>query len=51
MLDRMNEGTSGWGWGTAGQLWACRLSHLAGLLVVLALLLAIGWAPVGLLLW
>jgi hypothetical protein len=31
----------GWGWGTAGQLFACRLSHALGLLVVLGLLLAL----------
>ena len=45
MLDRMDEGSARWGSGTTGQLWACRLSHLAGLLIVLSLLLAIGWAP------
>ena len=27
-----------WSWGTSWQLWACRLSHLLGLLAVLSLL-------------
>ena len=30
-----------WGWGTGRQLLACRLSHALGLLVVLAMLLAL----------
>lgn len=33
------------GWGTSGQLWACRLSQALGLVVVLAMLLALGWTP------
>jgi hypothetical protein len=32
-----------WIWGTEWQHWACRASQVLGLLVVLALLLAIGW--------
>jgi len=32
-----------WSWGTEGQLFACRLSHLLGLVAVLALL----WLTVG----
>jgi len=32
----------GWSWGTDWQLWACRLSHLLGLMVVLGLLWFVG---------
>jgi len=32
-------------WGTAWHVWACRLSQALGLMVVLAVLLLIGWAP------
>jgi len=31
-------------WAADWQVWACRLSHAIGLVVVLMLLLAIGWA-------
>ena len=33
----------GWSWGTEGQFWACRVSHLLGLIAVLGLL----WMTVG----
>jgi hypothetical protein len=38
MIDSTRFTEPGWGWGTEGQLWACRLSHLLGLIAVLALL-------------
>ena len=31
-----------WTWGTSWQLWACRLSHLLGLVAVLCLLWLVG---------
>jgi hypothetical protein len=34
-----------WGWGTSGQLFACRLCHALGLVAVLGMLLALGWTP------
>ena len=34
-----------WGWGTEGQVLACRLSQVLGLMAVLGLLLALGWTP------
>ena len=39
------HGVPGWGWGTERQLFACRLFQAFGLIVVLGMLLAIGWAP------
>jgi hypothetical protein len=33
----------GWGWALDWQVWACRLSHMLGLIVVLLLLLVLGW--------
>jgi hypothetical protein len=38
-------GMQSWDWGTDWQTWACRASHALGLIVVLALLLVLGWAP------
>jgi hypothetical protein len=35
--------TLSWGWAVDWQVWACRLSHLLGLIVVLLLLLVLGW--------
>jgi hypothetical protein len=32
-----------WSWGTEGQFWACRVSHLLGLIAVLGLL----WMTIG----
>jgi hypothetical protein len=32
----------GWSWGTPWQVWACRLSHLLGLIAVLGLLWLVG---------
>ncbi len=32
-----------WGWAFEWLVWACRLSHALGLIVVLALLLMLGW--------
>ena len=37
------SGAPNWAWGTEGQLFACRLSQVLGLIVVLGLLLVIGW--------
>jgi hypothetical protein len=31
-----------WDWGTSWQLWACRMSHLLGLVAVLGLLWLVG---------
>jgi len=45
MIELRDAETTSWGWGTAGQPWACRLSQVLGLVAVLALLLALGWAP------
>jgi hypothetical protein len=47
MVASCGRGASSWGWGTHRQLFACRLSHALGLVVVLGLLLALGWAPAG----
>lgn len=35
------------GWGTDWQLWACRLSHLLGLVAVLGLLVLLGITSSG----
>lgn len=45
MAGSEGRGAPSWGWGTQGQLVACRLCHALGLVVVLGFLLAIGWAP------
>ena len=39
------ERAPSWSWGTAQQLFACRLSQALGLVAVLAMLLLLGWAP------
>jgi hypothetical protein len=40
------EATPSWGWGSRGQLLACRLSHALALVVVLGLLLVVTDAPI-----
>jgi hypothetical protein len=40
-------GAPNWGWGTSRQLWACRLSHALGLVVVLGMLVALGATSSG----
>lgn len=47
MVGSAGRDAPGWGWGTRRQLFACRLSHALGLVVVLGMLLALGWAPGG----
>jgi hypothetical protein len=42
MIASTPESAPSWGWGAPWQLWACRLSHVLGLLAVLAMLLALG---------
>ena len=39
------QSASGWRWGTERQLFACRLFQALGLVAVLGMLLALGWAP------
>ena len=41
MIDVQEEFAPNWAWGSPWQLWACRLSHLLGLVAVLALLLVL----------
>lgn len=36
-----------WGWGADWQLWACRVSHVLGLVAVLAMLLLLGIVSSG----
>jgi hypothetical protein len=38
MIDSTRFEEQGWSWGAESQLWACRLSHVLGLVAVLALL-------------
>ena len=38
MIDSTQMVDTGWSWGTESQLWACRLSHVLGLVAVLALI-------------
>jgi hypothetical protein len=38
MIDSTRIGEAGWSWGTESQFWACRLSHVLGLVAVLALI-------------
>ena len=42
-----HEATPNWGWGTPWQLWACRLSHALGLVVVLGMLVVLGATSSG----
>ena len=41
-----SHATPSLGWGSNGQLWACRASHALGLVAVLGLLLIVTDAPV-----
>ena len=41
-----SHATPSLGWGSNGQLWACRVSHALGLVAVLGLLLIVTDAPV-----
>jgi hypothetical protein len=44
MISETHENTTlGWGWALDWQVWACRLSHALGLIVVLLMLLVLGW--------
>jgi hypothetical protein len=44
MITESHENTTlSWGWAVNWQIWACRLSHVLGLIVVLLLLLVLGW--------
>ena len=45
MTESQGNSTLRWEWAVDWPLWACRLSHAVGLVVVLLLLLALGWAP------
>jgi hypothetical protein len=38
MIDSTRIGEPTWDWGTQGQVWACRVSQVLGLVAVLALL-------------
>jgi hypothetical protein len=40
------QAASGYGWGSRGQLLACRVSHALGLAAVLGLLLVVTDAPI-----
>ena len=44
MIESHEHHALSWGWAADWQVWACRLSHALGLIVVLLLLLAAGWA-------
>ena len=47
MVGSAGRDAPSWGWGTQRQLFACRLCHALGLVVVLGMLLALGWTPGG----
>jgi len=40
------ETAQSFGWGSSGQLWACRVSHGLGLAAVLGMLLVVTDAPI-----
>jgi hypothetical protein len=42
MIDSTRIAEPNWGWGTEGQIWACRLSHVLGLVAVLVLIWFVG---------
>jgi hypothetical protein len=44
MIESHEHSALSWGWANDWQVWACRLSHALGLIAVLMLLLALGWA-------
>jgi hypothetical protein len=47
-MGQMHEGTTpGWGWGPQEHVLACRISQILGLIAVLGMLVAIGWAIGG----
>lgn len=39
---RTDHDVISWAWGADWQLWACRLSHVVGLVAVLTMLLVLG---------
>jgi len=42
MIASERSGGPGLGWGAPWQLWACRLSHILGLVAVLTMLVVLG---------